>query len=180
MWWQPQEGGVVTPLPAFAAHAFGQGALLSLAFWVSSRWLKAQMIVSHRGRGLLLAVLVAWFCIVTVPPRPHALLIAPPVFALTLFSLRRERQNQQQHENAENTPNHARPNVMATLCQPLSWQRCAMVLVMPLSAVATYGLFLWNGRPVPTNMFAFWALTPLGFVLYAFSLYTVWSSAKPK
>lgn len=167
MWWQPAEGGVVTPLPAFAAHAMMQGSLVLLAFVLLPRLLRPTSFTSAWGRRLLGVLLAFWFAVVILPQRPLALLIAPPLFMLTVRALRRSR-----------TRPDTGTNVVALMHQPVSWARAGLLLLMPGCAVVIYALFLWGGYLVPTNIVIFWVLTPLGFLAYLSSLWAVWRAER--
>ena len=166
-WWQPQESGFVTPLPVFALHVFTQGGFLTLAFAVFPRVFLPVAFLSRWGRAVLIAIVVAWFALVIVPQQPLALLIAPPLFALTLFALSRTR-----------VQKGTSSDILSLLSQPLPWSRYLAILVMPGCAVLTYALFVLGGQSVSTNQVIFWVLTPLGFALYAISLWMVFRTTK--
>lgn len=167
MWWQPQEGGFVTPLPVFALHVFTQGGFLTLAFAVFPRVFLPVAFLSRWGRAVLIAIVLAWFALVIVPQQPLALWIAPPLFMLTIFALARTREQE------------SRPSkTMMLLGQKLPWSRYLAILAMPGCATLTYAVFVLGGRPVPINLAVFWILTPLGFVFYAISLKMVFKTAK--
>lgn len=173
-WWQPQEGGFVTPLPAFAAHAFIQGLLLAASFAVFPRLLGFVTFTSHTGSWLLALFLGAWFALVTAPQYHLALLILPPLLALTVVLLRRGRTGPDSWQTTSLRADTPQDSLMALLSRPPRWRRCAAVLLMPGWAVAVYVVLLTANVAAPINLLTYWVLTPLGFVAYGFSVWKVW------
>ncbi|GAB4457744.1 MAG: hypothetical protein OHK0029_18040 [Armatimonadaceae bacterium] len=158
MWWQPSEGGNITPLPAFAVHAFTQGVLLMLAYALFPRLVLPEMFTSRWGQGISVTLALLWFVFVAIPQNPLAIGIAPPLFALTLFALYRSRATQQS------------PGLLTTL-KPVPLFHYLTVLIMPLCAVGVYSLFLSTNRTYPTNQWVYFLIMPLGFIAYSLSLY---------
>jgi hypothetical protein len=167
-WWQPEEGGIVTPLPAFASHAFLQGGMLAAAFALAPRLVQPHSYTARWGTITLITVLAAWFLLVTLPHHPFSLMIATVLFTLTVLTLHRSR-----------TQPGASSTVLADYLQPPPWKRYAALLVLPTCAVLVYALFLQGGQPVATHIVAFWIMMPLGFVAYGASLYKVWKGSSP-
>ena len=176
-WWQPQEGGFVTPLPAFAAHTLTQGLLLATAFAVFPRLLGCVTFTSRAGTWLLVLLLGAWFALVTAPHYPLAWLLLPTLLALTLTVLSRGRARSEASRTASLQTASLQDSLLARLSRPPPWGRCAAVLVMPGCAVAVYAVLLSTTSAAPINLLTYWVLTPLGFLAYGFSLWKVWRTS---
>lgn len=161
MWWQPEEGGRVTPLPDFAIHAFTEGIGLMLAYALFPRLVTPEMFQSRWGQGIASAIAILWFVFVAIPANPLAVWIAPPLFALTLFLLLRHRRTTQA------------PTVLDSLSPVPLWRYLA-VLIMPLCAVGVYAFFLMLGHTYPTNQWVYFVVMPLGFIAYGVSAWRVW------
>jgi hypothetical protein len=166
MWWQPAEGGVITPLLDFALHSALNSLLVAAALITQARLVYAGAYRSRRRLAALIIIAAVWFGVVIAPQQPIALLIAPLLGGVTLLALRRSRRA----ESADT-------DVLAVLREPFPLRRCAALLAMPLGATLAYALFLQVGVPVATNLPIFWALTPLGFVLYGVSFWRSWATA---
>lgn len=166
MWWQPEEGGRVTSPSSFASHAFSVGILLLLAFAVLPRIVPSQGFRSRGGRRFAAIVIGVWFLFVAVPARPIALIIAPLLFSVTLAALRRNAHNEQQEtpQTLEELP------IILRSAPPF---RYLTLLAMPLSAVLVYAAFLQSGRIFATNMPVYYVTMPLGFLLYAWSIWDI-------
>ena len=172
-WWQPQEGGIITPLSAFAAHAFTQGTLLMLAYALLPQLIERKSFTNRWGQLALLTVLVAWFVFITLPQRPQALWVAATLFALTIAALVHARGRDR------GTPRESSPTLLEITAQPSpSWSRCAAVLALPTSAVIVYSLYWLGVLTAAINQIVFWVLTPLGFIAYAFSLWAAFKSRR--
>jgi hypothetical protein len=163
MWWQPEEGGRVTPLPAFAFHVFLQCALLALCYALYPRLLSAQSFTSKAAGGFILLVAALWFVFVAVPHTPLAGVVAPSLFALTLYALYRLRGPKDESGG------------LRTL-RPLPWARHLAIFTMPLCATLVYALFRATGRTYPTNFWVYYGVMPLGFAAYAVGL---WAAYRP-
>jgi hypothetical protein len=165
MWWQPGEGGHVTPLVDFTRHVFTQGALLTFAYAAYPRFLSPGAFSSRWGRGIVIILAVLWFAFVAVPHTILALFVAPPLFALTLYALRRLGKASEE------------PSVLMTL-RPVPLARYAAIFAMPLCATTVYALFLSTGRLYPTNQWFYYMLVPLGFTAYMVSLWLAYGPSR--
>jgi len=165
VWWQPAEGGQVTTLPAFAAHAWTQGGLLALALLCFSRTAPHSFWTRPWRSRVLLIVLLTWFALVTVPQHPLALLLAPVLLGGTLYSLRRNAQ----------TPQLQGESVLSGLtARGVPLTRYALLLALPAAASLSYAALLWLNWTLPVQGSLYALLTPLGLAVYGVSLWRVW------
>ena len=171
IWWQPQEGGIVTLIPAFAAHAFTQGGLLIIGFAASRTLFKTGDFASKAGQWFVVALVFVWFAFVTVLQQPLAPFVALPLYGLTLFAL---------WQRGRQPSSDSRQMVLTTMLsdERLPWTRYLVVLLMPVCAVIVYALFLTTGTVWAINAAVFWVLTPLGFTVYSSSVWRIWTRAQ--
>ncbi len=101
-------------------------------------------------------LLALYFAFVTVPTQPLALIVLPPLLALILWSLRRNRQREPEI-SPETTP--------ITLKQALP------LLLIPIMASLVYAGALTIGLTLPSLQILFVISMPLGFLLFAVSVY---------
>jgi hypothetical protein len=166
-WWKPQEGGMITPLPAFAAHAITQGVLLIIGLAASRLFFRKGDFASQTGRWFVVALIIAWFIFVTVPQQPLAPFVALPLFGLTTLTLWR---------HSTRPLDHSRQTMLELMLlnERLPWTRYLVLLLLPVCAVIVYALFLKTGTVLVFNQAVFWALTPVGFIVYGLSLWQSW------
>jgi hypothetical protein len=160
VWWWA-ESGDVRAVSEFAAYAFGLAAPLPLAVWATtrleSRWRPPGKVESR----IMLGIPLLYFFGVTAPAMPLALLIAPPLFALTLLTLRRN-------------PPPPEPLPVKPVPRPFL---CLAMLALPAIATLIYAAFSLSGARWPTHWAVFIVTTPAGCLLYAWSVWTVWRRA---
>lgn len=159
--WPWYEPGVVLPPDVFAAFTWGSSLLLVAAYWLYQRAGAADFHPSHWLLGLLAALHLFLFVVNVIPTIPLALLVLPPLLAITFWALSRHRQGADGSQS-----------LLADLSGGgVGAASYAALLTMPLTASVLYGLFGWLGVVFPTNIPIFLILTPLGFLLFALSIW---------
>ncbi len=105
-------------------------------------------------------LLVAYFALVTVPTQPLALVVLPLLLAISLITLRKNRQREMENIIAETKDITLRHTL------PLLW--------IPLIASVIYGAAFVAGIALPGLQIAYVILMPAGFIVFAISVYKVW------
>lgn len=155
-WWV--EAPPATPPIAFAGYTFAVTILLAAAYAVSSRLAHHRLEPSRLEWLALAAIVLALFAFGAVPAAPVAIVILPPLAGLVLLGLRR----------TLNASDSARP---LPAVGPLRWAGLAALLLIPLTASATYAIGFALGAEWPTAIVLYLITTPLGFLLLARSLW---------
>jgi hypothetical protein len=105
---------------------------------------------------LAIMIAVAYFAFVTVPTQPLALVVLPPLLALILWALWKNRAH-----------TSAIPSGNATI----TLQKALPLLLIPLAATIIYIVALSVGLTLPTLQVVYWITLPLGFLALGVSLY---------
>ena len=130
-WWieTPDQ---ITSLADFAGFAFGSTALLGLAYWVAGRAAR-QPFQPGKWLSILVGLLfLAYYLLITLPAAPFSILILPPLLALTLLTLRRNRQMESGSNAMQGLAEPGR--------EPVPPGRYLSLVGMPLVACLLYGL----------------------------------------
>jgi hypothetical protein len=163
-WWVDSPP-VTATVPALAAYAFTATALLSLAYWATSRldWRTfAPGRWERAGAGLLIAL---YFVFVTVPAQPLALVILPPLVLVVVAALWRHRRRS--------------PPLTPAPRAPITLGRAALLLAVPAVATLVYALAAALGARVATSIVVYGVTMPLGFAALAWALVRVWRGKRP-
>jgi hypothetical protein len=157
IWWV--EAPPATPPIAYAGYTLVMTAILAAAYALSSRPAFLRFEPSRVEWIILVAIVLALFAFVAVPAAPVAIVILPPLAALAVLGLR-------QMQKLSSPPSPEGPPVTA-----LRLRRLAALLLIPLTASATYTAGFAVGAEWPTAIVLYLITTPLGFILLARSLW---------
>jgi thiosulfate reductase cytochrome b subunit len=114
---------------------------------------------------LVIAALFAmYFFIVTIPAAPLSAVILPGLLALVYLGLRRQRGGADRRPLLESLPGKV-----------TTWKYLSL-LAIPATSTLVYALALELGIQVHTNQVWYFITTPLGFILFGYSLYRAWRS----
>jgi hypothetical protein len=118
--------------------------------------------MSRLGRGSLAAVVLLYFCFVTVVHFTWLALISlPPLFALIYLGLR--------HNAAFET----RPDFLTAVDRQYPWLRALALLTMPFVASLIHEGCRFAGLSAPTNLVVYAITLPGGFIGFFISLWMV-------
>jgi len=160
-WWLEPDGGVST-LSEFSAFVMTTSILVTISFWLAN-WSTSEPFAPNRWvTGTVYGLFILCFTFVTIPATPVAILILPILFGLIYFSLRKNKQVEQNDSLLVTLTSHANPLNYLSL------------LAMPLTAIAIYATALNLNLQWQTNWILYLITTPLGFILFAVSLFKTW------
>ncbi len=157
-WWI--EAPPPTLLADFAVYTLTSTLALIVAYWLAARLRLTRFAPSRVEWVLTLLAILAYFALVTVPQQPLALVTLPPLVALVLFALWRNRRTETREDALIALYTAPPPNV----------GRMLALLAIPLTASASYGLLLALNVRFPTNIVLYLITTPLGFLALIVSL----------
>jgi hypothetical protein len=153
-WWTDQH--LVTPLPAFASYAAITAVVLVAALWALTR-ISPEFRPSRAERLAVVAASGLYYAFVTVPGDWRSLVVLPPCLALAFLALRRNQEVE------------SRCDLLHGLGGRIATKRLAALALMPLAAVAVYGLLLLTGTALATGPVLYAVTVPTGFLLFAIS-----------
>lgn len=166
-WWLEPDGGVAS-VPAFAVFAFGTTALAVLSFWLAI-WSSAEPFIPKRWvTRLVLALFTLYFCFVTVPANPIAVVVLPPLLGAVVWALCRNRQD----ENAGSLLD------VPKTC--ISVWHYATLFALPATGTCIYALAQLMQLRWHTNWILYVVTTPAGFILFGVSLHKTWRRKRSK
>lgn len=149
-------------MAAFVIHGFAATALLIVAFKVFHVLRSRDFDMWWIGRGSLAAVVLLYFCCVTVVRFTWlALICLPPLFALIYLGLR------------YNAVIETRPDFLVAADQRVPWGRSLALLMMPFVASLIHEGCRVAGLSASTNLFVFALTLPAGFLGFLVSLWMV-------
>ncbi len=157
MTWWFEVGAQKIDLPTFATYFTVRTVVLGVAYVLLGRVAPAQMRLNWGEWGVLMACVVAWFALLTVPGVPFALFILPPCVALTVFALWRF---------ARRDGPTAAPTAWSRVTGPFPVWRALGMLALPLAASTVYGLGVAFGMPFKSGILLYIITTPLGFFFF--------------
>lgn len=154
-WWSNGEESWVAPLDLWIPYTFILTGALVVAYWILSK-VPGESFKPTRAEIVVLALLnIGWFCWQVVPQKPIALAILPPLFLLTYFPLKWNRQVE------------SSANAIVALQAPIFPLNYLMLGLMPATASITYALFVALDRHVRTGPPIFLIQLAAGFAMYA-------------
>ena len=157
-WWIEPDGGIST-IPEFAAFSFGATGLVILAYGLA-HWSSSEAFNPSRWAILLISgIFVLYFCFVTVPAAPVALMILPVLSALVYGGLRQNRLSEDEGSLLTALNNRAAP------------LKYISILALPVLGTVVYSLARGFNLQWHTNWILYIVTTPLGFILFGTSLY---------
>jgi hypothetical protein len=133
---------------------------LVIAYRLAARLRVSRFTPSRLEWAVMLLVILIYFALITVPQQPLALVVLPPLVALVLFILWRNRRIETRDDAL--TTLYSSPAVCIS--------HVLALLVLPLAAGAIYGLLLALDVRFPTNIVLYLITTPLGFIALIVSL----------
>jgi len=160
-WWLEPDGGVSSILE-FAAFSFITTAFVIFAYWLAN-WSLSESFVPNRWAIIFISGIFAlYFCFITVPTAPLAVIILPVLFGLVYWGLRQNRLDE------------GEGSLLETLsgCVPI-WKYISL-LALPVTSVLVYVLAMSLNLQWRTNWILYMITTPLGFILFGISLYKLW------
>lgn len=141
----------------FALYAVLTSLMLIGSYWVAAQTTSPVLRPGRLERWLLTALGVAYFGLVTLPQRPMAGLVLPPLLALSYVALRRCRTAA------------SGPDLLSTLGGHVSVANYACLLFIPAVAVLGYGAALASGGVLPVNLAIFGVSTIAGATMFVVS-----------
>lgn len=157
-WWLEPDGGV-SSVPEFAVFSFITTVLVIFAYWLAN-WSSTESFVISRWVILGITVLFGlYFFFITLPIAPFAALILPTLFGLIYLGLRQNRLNEGEGSLLNTLGGHV----------PI-WSYISL-LAIPVIGVLVYAIAMWLNITWHTNWILYLITTPLGFILFGFSLY---------
>lgn len=162
-WWieTPPEGGV-SSITEFAVFSFLTAGFAILAYWLPD-WSSAEVLIPNRWAVIFTCVIIAiYFCLVTIPAVPVALIILPILLGLVWRGLSEHRRG-----NGEGS-------LLNTLGGHSSFWKYSSLFALPLAALAVYALAMQFTLQWHTNWILYIITTPLGFILFGISCFILW------
>lgn len=159
-WWGEPDGGV-SSIAEFALFSFVTTVLVIVAYVLLDWSTREPLILNRWTVRLVAAAFVLYFIFVSVPAAPLALFILPFLLALVYWGLRQNRLKETQSGLV------SWPHQVAA---PL---RYISLLTIPLTAVLFYSLATVLQLQWRTGWVLYAVTTPLGFILFVYSLYQV-------
>jgi hypothetical protein len=160
-WWFEPDGGVAT-LGEFSAFVIITSILAAIAFWLGN-WSASEPFTPNRWvTWIIYSLFILYFVFVAIPAAPVAILILPALFGLIYFGLRKNKRVEQND------------SLLVTLISRANLLNYLSLLAMPLAAIAVYAAALNLNLQWQTNWILYLITTPLGFILFAVSLFKIW------
>lgn len=156
-WWLEPDVAVA-PFGQVFIYNIAFGLLLLPAYVLHDRFDLADFNPTRiEIRGAILLLLL-YFALVTLPQQPLALLVLPPLLALVLWTLRKNRQRE--------------PDLQPSPAK-IRFRGALPLLLIPLTASLVYGLAQSINLRFPSLQIVYVITMPLGFIALAVSLYKV-------
>jgi hypothetical protein len=157
-WWL-EPGGGVSSIPEFATFSFITTALVIFAYWLAN-WSSSETFVFNRWSIIFVSgVFALYFCFITVPTAPLALMILPILFGLVYLGLRQNRLDEDEGSLLDALRGH------------VSIWKYISLLALPVISVLLYTIALSLNLQWHTNWVFYMITTSLGFILFGISLY---------
>ncbi len=160
IWWWTEAGGIATPPFDFALYAGITTIVVMVAYWLADRTTPAFK-AGRVAKWVVAGLLLLYFCFITVPFAPIALVILPILLGISYVVLRRN----QRVETRDSL-------LIKTSTPPLI--RYLPLLAIPITASLIYALAYAQGWQWQTNWVVYIITMPLGFLLFAISALKIW------
>lgn len=154
-WWLEPDVGVAAPESIWLYNGFF-GLLLIPAYVWWSRFNIGDFRPTRIELTVATVLLLAYFIFITVPTQPLALVVLPIMLLMSLLALRRNRQHEAE---------------MHTETTPITLKQALPLLLIPVNASLVYTAALIMGFAFPGLQVLYTITMPLGFILFAISLY---------
>jgi hypothetical protein len=154
-WWTEPDVAVAAPESIFL-YNFSFGVLLVPAYVL---WDRFNLIDFRPSRIEIVGVLILtalYFAFVSVPTQPLALFVLPPLLALVLWALWKNKGRDSKFQHTAGT---------------ITFIRALPLLLIPLTASLVYTAAFITGLTLPTLQVLYWITMPLGFILLGMSLF---------
>ena len=156
--WYGIEQALIEP-GQFAQFTLFVGFLWIIANAALGKLLMTEFKPSKAEIGVCVAAIVILFAVQIVPMIPIALFVLPPLIAISLYALWRNRYK----EN--------RPHLLNTFRGPVHWANYGLLYLTPLTASLTYPIFYQHESPLPIVDILVPILMIGGFVLLVMALW---------
>jgi len=163
-WWG-EEG--ITSLGAFSLYVITTSVVLIGCYWVYHKLQPFSFEPTRIERVALAAFFVCWFVLGTLQVQPSAAVVLPPLFGLVYMALKRNRKVEQ------------REDLIAALQGDINVKNYLFLFLIPFVAVVVYAFFLLSYLWIPTNILVYVITTPLGFILFIFSVVKIFQKSPP-
>ena len=157
MWWLEPDGGVAT-VAEFAAFSFGAAILAIPAYWLAD-WSSSESFRPNRWVSIVIMGLFALMFIFVVVTNPLAVVILPILLGLAYLGLRWNRSREEVG------------SMLTSFNHPAPMWKYLSLLGIPVAGVSFYALATSLNLQWHTNWVLYLLTTPLGFILFAISLY---------
>lgn len=162
--WNADEAEYHVSAPEFILFAAVTTVLLILAYQIFTA-VRRSPIRIHPAEGVLLAALALFFFYFQAAAQPIAACVMPVLMGITFLALWRNRRKE------------TGGSLLAEPLAPLPAWALAALLLIAAAAAAVYVPAVWIGLKIPTNIFFYLILMPLGFILYFVSLWRIWTTS---
>ncbi len=159
-WWLETPGSQTPPL-AYAVYACVTSGLFILSCWIFQRLSDEPFNPGKRTLAVVSGFFGLVFLAVVVVSIRWAILVLPPLFALIVWGLRRNRQAE------------TRPDLLEALAGSPPAANYLALLAMPAAAAGFYTLASLLNWQVHTNQIVYLVTTPAGALLFVISLFRV-------
>jgi hypothetical protein len=161
-WWV--ETGGRTPISTFAFSITIATLILILAYWLISLLRVSAFRPTRAELAFALLAALAWFAFITTRIQPLAPAILLPLLLIVFLPLYRNRHVE----------------TRSSLLVPLATYRirAAIALALPLAASAVYALAFETGFWFKTGIALYLVTVPIGFLLLAWALISVWRTRR--
>lgn len=158
-WWAEPDGGV-SSVSEFAAFTFTATLLVMSAYWLAN-WSSSATMQWNRWTTIIIVTLfAAYFLFVTIPARPIAAVILPLLLGISYWGLRQNRITEAEGSLLE---------ILNSRRVPL--RNLLGLLLVPVISAFIYAFAMSINLKAHTNWILYLITTPLGFIIFAMSLY---------
>jgi hypothetical protein len=159
-WWiEPTPDGGVSATPDFAVYSFTIAGLVILAYGLAN-WSSSEQFVPNRWAVIFIsAIIVLYFCFITIPAAPLAVIILPILFGLVYLGLHKNRLAEDEG------------SLLDALSGRVSIWKYMSLFALPVVALLFYTLAMALNLGWATNGVLYMITTPLGFIVFGTSLY---------
>ncbi|MBI4928782.1 MAG: hypothetical protein HY835_13515 [Anaerolineae bacterium] len=157
-WWLEPDGGFA-PVADFAVFSLTTTLLVIVAYVLADWSATEPFSPSRRVTGVVAGVFALYFGFITVPAAPSAVVVLPILLGLAFWGLFKNRQVE------------AEGSLPDVLQGPVAPWKYACLLALPAVGILVYALAAALGLQWRTNWALYLITTPLGFVLFGYSLF---------
>lgn len=162
VFWRYEAPAAPASTGTFSLFAVLSTFLLALAYAAYNRLSRAPLRPSPLLTGVIGTLFVVFFLFVTLPANPWAGLILPPLLALLLLSLWKNRRDETLPPLTDQDPG------------PVRFRQVLALAFVPLTAIPVYAVFSLLPQALPTGWVIYFTGMPAGFILLVISLLKVW------